>query len=566
MTATAPRLSEAGGQLPGEAAVLPLAEHENFPVALALLGRRMREHLMAIYGFARLADQVGDEASGDRLALLDLLERDLERVFGGEPKHPLLRRLAPTVRECGLPEEPFLRLIEANRRDQGPVAYQTFDELLGYCALSANPVGELVLNVFEAASPELIELSDRVCTGLQLVEHWQDVAEDFRRGRVYLPAEDLSRFGVVPADLGAEHAQGRLRDLLAFEVERARGLLDDGAPLVGRLHGRARIAVAGYVGGGRANADAIAAAGYDVLPGAPRAGKARRLWAVLRTYGAGRRVVSAAAYEHCRRIARASRSSFYTGMRLLPPERREALFAVYALARRIDDVADGPLPAVEKLTELERIRSELATLGDSDDPVLVAIADASRRYPIPLDAFGDLVDGAEMDVRGTDYVTFADLVVYCRRVAGSIGRLALGVFDAADRDAADRLADDLGVGLQIGNVLRDLSEDVPGGRVYLPREDMERFGCEVRGDRIEGDADLLVAFEAERGLGFIDRGLGLVPLLDRRSAACVLTMAGAYRLLLERMASEPALALERRPSLRGWEKGWVLARSLARAA
>ena len=288
MTATAPRISEAGEQLPGEAAVLPLAAHENFPVALALVGRRTRAHLTAIYGFARLADQVGDEAPGDRLALLDRLEQDLDRVFDGEPEHPLLQRLAPTVRACGLPREPFLRLIEANRRDQGTVAYQTFDELLGYCALSANPVGELVLHVFGAASPERIELSDSVCTGLQLVEHWQDVAEDFRRGRVYLPAEDLARFGVVPADLGAEHAGRPLRELLAFEVERARGLLDEGAPLVGRLRGRARLAVAGYVGGGRANADAIVAAGYDVLPGPPRAGKASRLRAVLRTLGAGR--------------------------------------------------------------------------------------------------------------------------------------------------------------------------------------------------------------------------------------------------------------------------------------
>jgi len=276
--------------------------------------------------------------------------------------------------------------------------------------------------------------------------------------------------------------------------------------------------------------------------------------------------VSAGAYEHCRQIARASRSSFYTGMRLLPPERREALFAVYALARRIDDVADGQLPVEEKLARLEAIRGELARLSESADPVLMAVADASGRYPIPLEAFGDLVDGAEMDVRGTDYGTFAELVVYCRRVAGSIGRLALGVFDASDRTRADGLADDLGVGLQIGNVLRDLSEDIPGGRVYLPREDLERFGCAVRGGRVEGPAELLVAFEAERGLGFVDRGLGLVPLLDRRSAACVLAMAGAYRMLLERMAAEPSLALTGRPSLRPWEKGWVLARSLARAA
>jgi len=274
----------------------------------------------------------------------------------------------------------------------------------------------------------------------------------------------------------------------------------------------------------------------------------------------------AAAYDECRRIARASGSSFYAGMRLLAPERRDAIFAVYALARRIDDVADGDLAAAEKLERLEEIRGELARIGESADPVLVAVADAARRYPIPVEAFGDLVDGAEMDVRGTEYETFEELVVYCRCVAGSIGRLALGVFDARDRSLADRLADDLGVALQIGNVLRDLSEDLPAGRRYLPREDLERFVVAVRDGRLVGPADLLVAFEAQRGLEWLERGLELVPLLDRRSAACVLAMTGAYRRLLERMAAEPSLALRSRPSLRSWEKGWVLARSLARAA
>jgi phytoene synthase len=273
----------------------------------------------------------------------------------------------------------------------------------------------------------------------------------------------------------------------------------------------------------------------------------------------------AAAYEHCRRVARDSGSSFYAGMRLLAPDRRAAIFAVYALARRIDDVADGEL-AGDRLAELERIRVQLAGMDASDDPVLVAVADASRRLPIPREAFGDLVDGAEMDVRGTDYETFADLVVYSRRVAGSIGRLALGVFDTTDRPRADGLADDLGVALQIGNVLRDLGEDLAGGRVYLPREDLARFGCEVDGARLTGDAELLVAFEAQRGLGWLGRGLALVPLLDRRSGACVLAMAGAYRRLLERIAADPSLALRGRPSLRPWEKGLVLARSLAGVA
>jgi squalene synthase HpnC len=274
--------------LPGEAEVLALAGSENFPVAMRLLGRPTRDHLTAIYGFARLVDQIGDEAAGDRLALLDAFEEDTNRVFDGEPRHPLLRRLAPTVRACRMPRGPFLRLIEANRADQRVARYATYDELAAYCDLSANPVGELVLHVFDAASPQLVELSDRVCTALQLVEHWQDVGEDRRRGRVYLPREDMARFGVGDGDLEAAHAGAALQALLAFEVERARRLLDEGGPLVGRLRGRARIAVAGYVGGGRANADAIVSARYDVLAGAPRATDARRALAVLRTLAAGR--------------------------------------------------------------------------------------------------------------------------------------------------------------------------------------------------------------------------------------------------------------------------------------
>jgi 15-cis-phytoene synthase len=562
MTSTA--RPEAGTErLPGEAAVMPLAAHENFPVALRFLDRRTRGHLLAIYGFARLVDQIGDEVEGDRRALLDAFEADLDRVFDGEPEHPLLRRLQPTVRDCGMPRGPFVRLIDANRRDQDVTAYATFEELAGYCDLSANPVGELVLHVFGAATPDRIALSDRICTGLQLVEHWQDVAQDFRNGRIYLPAEDLARFGVEPADLGAAHASAAVRELLAFEVDRARRLIDEGAPLVGTLRGQARVAVAGYVGGGLANADAIAAAGYDVLGGPPKAGNARRAAAAARTL-----VAPPARPEHAevRRIARASGSSFYAGMRLLPPARRDALFAVYALARRIDDVADGDLPDGEKLAALAAIRAGLARLDEPDDLVLAAVAGAARRYPIPLDAFGDLVTGAEVDVRGTSYGTFDELVVYCRCVAGSIGRLALGVFDCSDRDRADGLADDLGVALQLGNILRDLGEDLPAGRVYLPREDLERFGCEVRDGRLAGPAELLVAFAAQRGLEWLARGLELVPLIDRRSATCVLAMTGKYERLLRRIAADPSVVLEGRPSLAPWEKGLVLARAVTGAA
>ena len=277
MTSTVGRTTGADARLPDESSILSLAARENFSVASLLVGRATRAHLTAIYGYARLVDQIGDEVGGDRLILLDEFEQDLQRIFdGATPQHPLLQRLATTVRACNLPGEPFIRLIEANRRDQRTSEYTTFDELVEYCDLSANPVGELVLHVFEVATPERVALSDRVCTALQLVEHWQDVGEDFRRGRIYLPAEDRERYGVQRADLGSKSTSAPVRRLLAFEVERARRLLDDGAPLVGQLRGRPRIAIAGYVGGGRAALDAIAGANYDVLPAAPRATRRRR--------------------------------------------------------------------------------------------------------------------------------------------------------------------------------------------------------------------------------------------------------------------------------------------------
>lgn len=272
------------------------------------------------------------------------------------------------------------------------------------------------------------------------------------------------------------------------------------------------------------------------------------------------------AYAEARRVARDSGSSFYAGMRLLPAPRRDALFAVYALARRIDDVADGPLPRDAKLARLDELRAELAAIERSGDPLLVAVADAAARFPIPLGAFGDLLDGAEADTRGTTYPDFAALERYCRCVAGSIGRLCLGVFETPDRPAAEPLADDLGVALQLANILRDLAQDLRDGRSYLPATDLERFGCRVVGDTIEGDAELLLAFEAERGLSWLRRGLGLVPLLDVTSARCVIALTAAYERLLERIAREPERALAARASLPRWQKRASVVRGLVRSA
>lgn len=263
--------------------VMAQAGRENFPVASLLLPKTARSHLLALYGFARLVDDAGDEAAGDRLALLDELDEDLERVWHGRPHNPLIARLQPTVAACGLQIDPFRRLIEANRRDQAVHRYETHEDLLAYCALSANPVGELVLGIFGLATTERIALSDRVCSALQLTEHWQDVGEDYERGRIYLPLEDLRRFGVSEAELGAPAASPALRSLVAFEVGRARDLLDEGAPLVQTISGRPKLAVAAFVAGGRAALEAIERAGYQVLGSPPRAGRAQRARETVRT-------------------------------------------------------------------------------------------------------------------------------------------------------------------------------------------------------------------------------------------------------------------------------------------
>lgn len=290
-------------------ATLGKARTENFPVAPSFLPRAWRDGLMAVYGYARLVDDIGDgdlapggrdavllgldpAAADDRLAMLDAFEADLRRVFrrtggsDGPPRHPLLQALQPVVRAHGLTPEPFLGLIEANRQDQHVTRYETYGDLLAYCELSANPVGRLVLSLTGTSTSERIRRSDAVCTALQIVEHVQDVAEDLGRGRIYLPAEDMRRFRVAEADLKAHSAGASVRSLVAFEAERARDLLNEGTPLVGSVHGRLRLLLAGFVGGGRAALRAVTAAGFDVLPGPPkptRSGLLREVATVLRT-------------------------------------------------------------------------------------------------------------------------------------------------------------------------------------------------------------------------------------------------------------------------------------------
>ena len=320
--------------------VVANASGENFPVALRVLPARHRRHLTNLYFFARLTDDLGDEAletqeaqearhaqagtqaqagtwaqagtrahagtqahadndnndgnddndaSELRLRLLDELAADVDRIYtGATPESPVMRAMADTVRECQVPAKPLLDLIEANRQDQQVTRYPAYADLERYCELSANPVGQIVLHIFGVATPVRIALSDNICTALQLAEHWQDVAEDLGNGRIYLPGEDLERFGCTEADLAAPAANEAVRQLMIFETDRASRLLDQGAPLVGTLRGSARLAVAGYLAGGRAALAAIRRQHYDVLSGTPRGRKPRLAAELAKAYLRGR--------------------------------------------------------------------------------------------------------------------------------------------------------------------------------------------------------------------------------------------------------------------------------------
>lgn len=299
---------------------------------------------------------------------------------------------------------------------------------------------------------------------------------------------------------------------------------------------------------------------------------------VSETCEGSERVVEA--YRHCERVVREEARNFSYGIRLMPAPKRRAMSAVYAFARGIDDIGDGPEPACVRLDLLDRSRQRLTTVQEvlrrrmdvralEGHPVLTALADAAGRFPIPLEAFEELIDGCEDDVRGADYETFDDLLRYCQRVAGSVGRLSLGVFGSDGRQRAEGLADSLGVALQLTNILRDLREDRLAGRAYVPAEDLARFGCTLKLDESGAFIDPpwrlneLIGFQAERARAWYAEGLRLLPLLDRRSAACTAAMAGIYRRLLENIAARPQIALDARVSLPTWQKAVVAARALS---
>ena len=281
------------------------------------------------------------------------------------------------------------------------------------------------------------------------------------------------------------------------------------------------------------------------------------------------------AYRQCEAITWAAARNFAYGIRLLPRPKRQAMAALYAMARRIDDVGDGDWLPERKLEALDGLHTAIGALergdvADPDDPVLVAIAHAAARYPIPVAALHEIVEGCEQDVRGESYLTMDDTIRYCRLVAGSVGRLSLGVFgtrtnrrNPGRRAETPRMADDLGVALQLTNMLRDIGEDHRMGRIYLPEQERERFGIVIGQWTPPERVGALVEYVAGQAMVWFGRGLELLGHLDHRSRACTAAMAGIYRRVLERIISQPTRPLTERVSLPAWEKGLVAVRSVS---
>ena len=527
---------------------------ENFPVASLLAPAWARPHLRAIYGFARLVDTLGDEAPGDRLALLDELERELD----GPPETDVMRRLHTTIEARSLPLEPFRRLIEANRIDQRKARYETWDEVREYCTYSADPVGRLVLGVYgRLDDPALVGMSDSVCTGLQLVNFLQDPPRDLALGRVYLPQEDLRRFAVAEAELAGPGSE-RFRSLARFEAKRARSLLERGFPLASALGGRPGRSVALFARGGLAALQALERADYDVFthrpsPSAFALGR-------LALEELSRPSETASAYSEALRITRREARSFAWGIRVLPRTKRRAVAALYAFARRVDDIADdGSLAIEERRRRLESCRAAVEVLPESNDGdlVLVALADAMARYAIPRQALLDLVDGGLMDVDRTRYESWEELREYCRRVAGAVGIACAAVYGPSEPEEAMAYAEILGLALQQINIIRDVGEDWRLGRVYLPQDELERFGvteADIEAGRTGPEWRALMEHQALRADQLLADGLQLLRHLDRRSALGVRCFAGTYRALLRQMRASGYEVFDVPPRLSTAEK------------
>ncbi|HTS13662.1 MAG TPA: squalene synthase HpnC [Candidatus Limnocylindrales bacterium] len=568
-----------------------LATHhyENFNVVSWLLPRHLHQHFYNVYSYCRWADDLGDEVPDHAraLELLSAWEDEVRLCYfpGRAPSHPVLIALRETIREKDIPLKPFADLLRAFRQDQRVQRYTTWDEVIDYCVYSANPVGRLVLYVCGYRDEERQRLSDFTCTALQLANFWQDASRDLEKGRIYIPLDALAAHGLSESDIVERRFDARYVALMKDLIARTRELFAAGLPLAQSVDAGLRIDIELFSRGGMFILDAIEDCGYDTLHRRPVLTKTRKFSLLGRALGT--RIVSRAgsavapetspasqsagasaagsdderlrpSYAECNRIARAAHSSFYLAFFGLPRPKRNALCALYAFNRLVDNVSDEPGDIESKRRGLARWRAaldEIAAGNTSGHAILPALADTISRFSIPARYFHDLILGAEMDLTIDSYPTFDRLSEYCYRVAGTVGLTCLHVFGFRDPKAPD-LAERLGLAFQLTNIIRDVRGDFEIGRVYLPQEDLDRFACrreELRGP-VTPQLRELLAFEADRAWRFYEEGAPLVGEVDSDSRATLATLVRTYSGLLARIEERGFDVFSSRVSMSGAEK------------
>ncbi|MBI1953724.1 MAG: squalene synthase HpnC [Candidatus Omnitrophica bacterium] len=511
--------------------------YENFPVASGLLPKALRPHVAAVYAFARSADDFADEERDPKKALARLANWR-EMLGARNDTHPIFIALADTIRRFDLPPQLFHDLLTAFERDVTVKRYAAWDDLLNnYCRYSANPVGRLVLLLFGHKEPRLHELSDFICTALQLTNFWQDLSMDLAKGRIYLPQELLRRHGVTEESL----FQGKPSGNFAAAMEEAAGFTEElfwrGEALPSWVSGRLRWELRATWLGGMAvlkRTTRLRVRGSCKRPALGWKDKLAIGMTAISVNGGG----GSAAY--CRRVAGKSGSHFYQALWLLPPERREAMFAVYSFCRAVDDCVDEGKPADQARRELEGWRREADACfeGRPTHPITRALSGAVKRYNIPRQLLLDLIVGMEMDLEKKRYATFEELQAYCYHAAGVVGLMAVRVFGCRN-PKSDEFAIALGTAFQLTNILRDAASDAQRGRVYLPEEDLKRFANPALPEMVPE----LLAFECERARGWFAKAYAAVTAQDRWALTPALAMAAVYRRLLDRIESAGPAAL-----------------------
>lgn len=578
-----------------------LARHhyENFSVVSWLLPRHLHQHFFNVYAYCRWSDDLGDEV-GDparALELLDAWARDVQSIYlrgGAGPSHPVLIALAETIRAIDIPMQPFCDLLTAFRQDQRVHRYATWDDVLNYCVYSANPVGRLLLYLCGYRDEERQRLSDFTCTALQLANFWQDVSRDLEKGRIYIPLDAIAAHGLSEDDVVHRRFDARYAKLMKSLIARTRRLFNEGLPLARNVDKTLGIDIELFSRGGIAVLDAIEASGYDTLHHRPALTKAKKISLLGRalasrafTHGTPtpdqsvsvhaprmekaaqeRRPIAAApsantqtvsaSYEECNRIARSAHSSFYFSFFGLRKDKRMALCALYAFMRLVDNAADEPGNIDSKRQGLAKWRALLdqAIAGRIEGhAILPALADTISRFQVPTRYFHDLILGAEMDLTVSSYATFDRLSEYCYRVAGTVGLTCLHVFGFHDAKAPD-LAERLGLAFQLTNIIRDVHGDHKMGRVYIPQEDLERFGCRAKDLRgpISPQLRDLFKFEAERAWRFYREGAPLLDQVDADSRATLWALVRTYSSLLARIEESDFDVFTSRVSLSSVQK------------